>query len=167
MAHYENVVSLVDLPFNLESLLKRHIGVVQELALVFIFLLDVGIDVAILRFLVLDKIEKTLVDSNLQLLVIIRVLDYLVYGIFKVVNASVVVPNDVSVGLNRLLNDTLPEPQVFYHVTQTRINIVVILSESFIHGSSTVPQSLSLNLLRRNVFSEISNFLIKHKLEFF
>ena len=74
--------------------------IIQEFSLVVILLLDVWIDFTILCFLILYKIEKTLVDSNLQLLMIICVLDYLVDGIFEVVNGRVIVPNDVSVRLD-------------------------------------------------------------------
>jgi len=68
--------------------------------LVVVLLLDVGVDVSILCLLILDEIEKTLVYSNLQLLVIIRVLDHLVDGIFEVVDVRIIVSNNVSVRLD-------------------------------------------------------------------
>ena len=68
--------------------------------MVVVLLLDVGVDVSILCLLILDEIEKTLVYSNLQLLVIIRVLDHLVDGIFEVVDVRIIVSNNVSVRLD-------------------------------------------------------------------
>ena len=57
VAHNQNVVGFVDLPFDIESLFQGLHGVLQELALVFILLLDVGVYVSILRFLVFDETE--------------------------------------------------------------------------------------------------------------
>ena len=57
VAHNQNVVGFVDLPFDIESLFQGLHGVLQELALVFVLLLDVGVYVSILRFLVFDETE--------------------------------------------------------------------------------------------------------------
>ena len=94
------MVSSVDLPFDIKSLLQRLHGVLQELALVFILLLDVGVYVTVLRFLVFDKTEETLIDCDFKLLVVISVLHDLVDCVLKVVDVRLIVPNDVSVRLN-------------------------------------------------------------------
>ena len=65
VAHDQNMVSFVNLSFDLKSLLQRVHGVLQELALVFVLLLDVGVYVSILRLLILDEVEETLIDRDL------------------------------------------------------------------------------------------------------
>ena len=100
VAHNQNVVGFVDLPFDIESLFQGLHGVLQELALVFILLLDVGVYVSILRFLVFDETEETLIDCDFKLLVVISVLYDLVDCVLKVVDVRLIVPNDVSVRLN-------------------------------------------------------------------
>ena len=100
--------------------------------MVVVLLLDVGVDVSILCLLILDETEKTLVYSNLQLLVIIRVLNHLVDGIFEVVDVRIIVSNNVSVCLDRFLNDTLLLSQIFNHVAEGCIDFV-ILPQLFVH----------------------------------
>ena len=117
VAHNQDVVSSVDLPFDIKSLLQRLHGVLQELALVFVLLLDVGVYVSILRFLVFDETEETLIDCNFKLLMIIGVLHDLVDCVFEVVDVRLVVPDDISVRLNGLLDDTLSKSEVLDHVT--------------------------------------------------
>ena len=133
--------------------------IIQELFLVVILLLDVRVDVTILCLLILNKTEKTLVYSNLQLLMIICVLDHLVDGIFEVVNGRVIVPNDVSVCLDRLLDNALLLPQFFNHKAECSVDFV-ILPKFNVQGFSRGPQGANLNLLWSNVFSKISNLLI-------
>ena len=91
--------------------------ILEELALSLVLLLDVGVDVTILRLLILNEIEEALIDSNLQLLMIIRILNDLVDSILEVVDVSLIVPNDVSIGLDRFLDHTLSQSEIFDHVT--------------------------------------------------
>ena len=107
VGHDLQVVSLVDLALDLEALLKRLHRVLQELPLVLVFLRDVGADVSALGLLVLDEVKETLVYSNLQLLVVVRVLDHLVDCVLEVVDDRFVVADYVPVCLNALLNETL------------------------------------------------------------
>ena len=65
VAHDQNMISFVNLPFDLESFFQRVHGVLQELALILILLLNVGIYVSMLGLLVFDKVEETLVNRNL------------------------------------------------------------------------------------------------------
>jgi len=69
----------------------------EELLLVFVFLSNVWIYIAILRFLVLDKTKQALVDCNFKLLMIVSVLHYLVDSIFKFVDIGVVLADFVTV----------------------------------------------------------------------
>ena len=98
VAHNENVVGFMDLIFNFKSLLQRGDGVLEELLLIVIFLLDVGVDVPVFGLLILNEVEETLVHSDLELLMVICVLDHLVNCIFEVVDSCLVVADDVSVG---------------------------------------------------------------------
>jgi len=50
--------------------------------------------------LILNEVEETLVHSDLELLMVICVLDYLVNGVFEVVDSCLVVADDVPVGLD-------------------------------------------------------------------
>lgn len=118
VGHDLQVVCFVDLAFDLEAFLERLHGVIEEFALVLILLLDVGVDVAILRLLILNELVKGLVYGNLQLRVIVSVLDYLVDGIFEVADNRVVVANNVTVRFNLLLDETLAHTQVLHHETE-------------------------------------------------
>ena len=87
--------------------------VLEELLLVIVLLLDVGVNIAILSFLVLDKKVQTLVDCDFKLLVIISVLNNLIYGILIAVDLVLISPNCVSELFNRPLDDALGDSQVF------------------------------------------------------
>lgn len=98
-------------------------------------MLDVRVDITVLGLLILDEIEKTLVDSNLQLLVIIRVLHHLVDCILKVINVRFIVPNMVPIHLDGLLDRPLLQPQVFDHEAEACIDSVILL-EPLVHRES-------------------------------
>ena len=93
---------------------------------------DVGVDVSILGFLVLDEIEEALVHSDLQLLVVVSVLDYLIDCVLEVVDDGVVVADYVSVRLNALLNETLAHAKVLNHEAETRIDSIEV-PQSLVH----------------------------------
>ena len=63
---------------------------------------------------------------------IIGVLHDLVDCVFEVVDVRLVVPDDISVRLNGLLDDTLSQSEVLDHVTETSIDIV-IFRQSLVH----------------------------------
>ena len=65
VSHDLQVVCLVDLAFNLETLLQRVHRVFEELLLVLVLKLDAWVHVAVLSPLVCNKVVQTLVDSNL------------------------------------------------------------------------------------------------------
>ena len=132
VGHDLQVVSLVDLTFDLEALLKRRHRVLQELPLVLVLLGDVGVDVPILGLLVLDEVEEALVHSDLQLLVVVSVLDYLVDCVLEVVDDGVVVADDVPVSLNALLNETLAHAKVLNHEAETGIDSIEV-PQSLVH----------------------------------
>ena len=96
--------------------------VLEELLLVIVLLLDVGVNIAILSFLVLDKKVQTLVDCDFKLLVIISVLNNLIYGILIAVDLVLISPNCVSELFNRPLDDALRDSQVFNQVTERSID---------------------------------------------
>ena len=93
---------------------------------------DVGVDVSILGFLVLDEIEEALVHSDLQLLVVVSVLDYLVDCVLEVVDDGVVVADDVPVSLNALLDEALAHAKVLNHEAETGIDAIEV-PQSLVH----------------------------------
>ena len=154
----------MNLTFRLKSLFQRVHGILQELSLVLILILNVLIDFAVLLLLILDKPEQTLVHSDLKLLVIIGELHDLVHCILEVVDDRVIVAKHVPILLNVLLNDPLPHPQILHHEPQTGINRVVLL-QLFVHRPGSIAQAGNFELLGRDVLAQIPNFLIQHKLE--
>lgn len=85
--------------------------------MVLVLLLDVRVDVSILCLLMFDKIEETLVDSDLELLMVICVLNHLVDGILHIVDECVVVANDVTIGCDCFGDEGLADAQVLNHYT--------------------------------------------------
>ena len=63
---------------------------------------------------------------------IVSVLDNLVDRVLKVVNVGLIVPNDVSVRLDGLLDHTLSQPEVLDHIAQTCVDII-IFPKSLVH----------------------------------
>ena len=122
VGHDLKVVRLMNLAFRLKSLFQRVHGVLQELPLVLILVLNVLIDLAVLLLLILDKPEQALVHSDLELLVIISELHDLVHCILEVVDDRVVVAKHVPILLYMLLNDPLSHPQILHHEPQTGVN---------------------------------------------
>ena len=65
VGHDLQIVGLVNLTFNFETLLERVHGVLQELLLVLILLLDIRVHIAVLGALVLNESVQTLVKFGL------------------------------------------------------------------------------------------------------
>ena len=65
ISHDLQVISLVDLAFNLEALLERLDRVDQEFSLVVILLFNVRVDVSVFGLLVFDELEQRLLHSYL------------------------------------------------------------------------------------------------------
>jgi hypothetical protein len=98
--------------------------------------------------------------------VVVRVLNALVDSVFKVADDRVVVSNDVSIFENRCLDASLLSTEIFNHKAKTGIDWIVLL-ELFVHRTSTVPQIDNFELFGGDVLSQISDFFVKYKLEFF
>ena len=130
--HDLQVVSLVNLTLNFETLLERVHRVLEELPLVLVLLLDVRIDVSIFGLLVLDEPEQAVVHRDLQLLVIVCVLHHLVDGILEAVDVGVVVAHDVAVRHDGFLDDALTHAQVLNHEAERGVHLVVLL-EALVH----------------------------------
>lgn len=105
----------MNLALDLEAFLKRVHGVFEEFLLVLVLLFDARIDIAVLCFLVLNEAKETLVNCDLQLLVIVCVLHDLVDSILEIVDVCVIVADDVPVGCNGLRNQSLPHAKIFDH----------------------------------------------------
>ena len=95
--------------------------------MVLILLLDVRVNVSVLCLLMFDKIEETLVDSDLELLMVICVLDHLVDGILHIVDKGIVVADDVTIGCDCFGDESLADAQVFNHYTKVGVDGIVLL----------------------------------------
>ncbi len=117
VSHDLQVISFMDLAFNLKALLQRVDRVFKELFLVLVLLLDVGIDVSILGVKAFYEIVQTLINGDLQLLVIVRILHDLVDSVFQAVDIGLVFADNVPVSCNSFGNKSLAHTQVFNHHT--------------------------------------------------
>jgi len=137
VCHDLQVVGFMDLTLDLQALLERVHGILKELSLVFILLLNVWIDVAVLGLLILNELVKGLVDRDLELGVVVSARDHLVDSVFEVADNGVVVANDVSVGLNLLLDEALAHAQVLHHKAERCVDAVVLF-QLFVHRAGAV-----------------------------
>ena len=117
----------MDLALDFKTLLERVHGILEELLLVLVFLLNVRVHVAVLCLLVGDEAEETLVDGDLQLLMVVRVLHNLVDCVFEIVNECVVVADDVAIRRNGLCNKGLSDTKVLDHEAEGGIHGVVLV----------------------------------------
>ena len=166
VGHDLQVVGLVNLTFNFETLLERVHGVLQELLLVLILLLDVRVHIAILCALVLNESVQTLVEFGLELSMVISVLDYLVHSVLEVIDIGLVIANLVSVGRNRLGNQSLSYTEVLDHETKRGVDRIVLI-QLLVERTSSVPETGNLKFFRCYVLPEIANLFIEHELELF
>ena len=83
--------------------------------LVFILFLYVRVDFNILSALVLNILVQVIIDSALQLVIIIDVLDHCVYGILHTIYNSIVSMDCVSCSFDVFLEGFLPGSQVIDH----------------------------------------------------
>ena len=141
-------------------------GILQELLLVLVLILNVLVDLTVLLLFILNEIEKTLVNGNFELLMFISILHNLIDSILEVVDDLVVVSEDVSIRLNMLLNNTLTHSQILNHEAETRVDGIVLL-QLFVHRPCSVPQARDFELLGCDILSQVSDLLIQDKFEFF
>ena len=127
-------------------------------------MLDVWVYVTVLCLLVLDEIEKALVDRDLQLLVIISVLNNLVDSILEVVDIGFVVPDNFTVSSNSLRNQGLTNTEILNHKAERSIDRVVVV-QLLVKRLRPFTKAGNLELFRGNILPEISDLLIKNKLE--
>ena len=130
--HDLQVISLMDLAFNLKALLQRVDGVFKELFLILVLLLDVWIDVSIFATAVFNILIQTFLDSKLQLLVIVCVLHDLVHRVLQAVDPISVIADNVPVSCNSFGDKSLAHTQVFNHHTEVSIDRVVLF-QSLVH----------------------------------
>jgi len=95
-------------------------------------LLNVGIDVAILGVEAFNEIMQTLINGDLKLLVIVRILHDLVHRVLQTVDISLIFADYVPVGCNGFGYKSLAHSQVFNHHTKVSIDRVVLF-QSLIH----------------------------------
>ena len=122
VGHDLKIVRLMNLAFRLKALFQRVHGVLQELPLVLILILNVLVDLPVLLLLIIDEPEQTLIHSDLKLLVIIGELHNLIHCILEIVDHCVVIAEHITILLNVLLNYPLSHPQILHHETQTSIH---------------------------------------------
>ena len=113
--HDPHVVFFVYIFLHLEAFFKRMNRVFEIFPLVFILFLYVRVNFNILSTLVLDVLVQMIIDSALQLVIIIDVLDHCVYGILHAIYNSIVSMDCVSCSFDVFLEGFLPGSQVIDH----------------------------------------------------
>ncbi len=159
VSHYFQIVSFVDLTFNLETLFERVHRVLQILFLVFVLLLNVLVDILIASLLVFDESVEQFIDSHFQLLVIIDARDHLEYCILEILDNLVVVSDNVRICSNSFEDARLSDAQVFHHEAKACIHFVILL-QSLVHGFCPIAQILDLLFFRCNITSQVLNLFI-------
>ena len=127
--------------------------------MVLVFHLNVLIHVLISGLLILDKVVQTLIDSLLECVLVINVLNDFMTSILEVLNDHVIVPNQVAADADSVSNLGLSHSQVLNHETQTRVDLVVLL-QALIHLLGLVSQVFDFELLGSDVSPQILNLLV-------
>jgi len=107
-------------------------AVFQEFLLILIFKFNMLVDIFISSFLVSDKCVEAMINSCLQLLLVIHKLHDFMACIFEVFNGCFVAANDVTVQADYIENVCLPYAQVLDHKTKAGVHFVVLL-QSLVH----------------------------------
>lgn len=132
--------------------------------MVFVLLLDVWVDLDVLHLLVLDIRVEILVDSILQLVEIVNVLNDPVHSVLESLDEDVVGSDLRSVLLDQVLHMLLSRPEIINDVTQVCIDLIV-MSQVLIHVFSFLLQTSDLHSSWSNVTLEVLDLVVKHELE--
>ena len=154
----------MNLRLSLDSLLEGGIRHVQELLLLVILLLDVGVDVALLVLLVLDVSVKELIDSDLELLMIIDVVSCPEDSILEAIDVLIIGPDDVLALLDQGLDLLLSSTEVLNHESKVGVLLIVLL-KLFVHLLGASFQIVDGHLPWSDVLVELLDLEIKHELE--
>lgn len=154
----------VDLGLFLETLLEGVDGVFEIAFLVFVLLLDVGVDLHVLDLLVLHVRVQVLVHRALQLVEVVDELHRPVNGIREALYEDVVRPDLRPVLLDQVLHVLLPRPQIVYDVSEVGVDLVVVL-EVLVHLVGLLLETRDLHLAGRDVALKLFDLVVKHKLE--
>ena len=114
----------MDLLFFFKSFFQREDRTFQILLLIDVLLLNVRVDFNVFHFLVSHILVKTIVDSSLQLLVIVCVLNNPVHCVFKALYVDIVLSDRSSAVLNKLLHLFLSFTEFVYGETELRVDSV-------------------------------------------
>ena len=152
----------MNLRLSLDSLLEGGIRHVQELLLLVILLLDVGVDVALLVLLVLDVSVKELIDSDLELLMIIDVVSCPEDSILEAIDVLIIGPDDVLALLDQGLDLLLSSTEVLNHESKVGVLLVVLL-KLFVHLLGASFQIVDGHLPWSDVLVELLDLEIKHE----
>ena len=154
----------VDLGLFLEAFLEGVDGVLEVAFLVLVLLLDVGVDLDVLDFLVLHVGVQVLVDRPLQLVEVVDELHRPVHGVCEALYEDVVRSDLRPVLLNQLLHVLLPRPQIVNDVAEVGIDLVVVL-EVLVHLVGLLLEAGDLHLAGRDVALELLDLVVEHELE--
>jgi hypothetical protein len=127
LSHDVHVVLFVNLLLFLESLLKTSLGILEISSLVLVLLLDIWINFNVLHLLILDIRIEIFVDSPLELVKVVNVLNNPVDGILEALNKVIVLSNLGFVLLDEFSHVLLSGSEIVNNVTQVGVNLVVVL----------------------------------------
>jgi len=141
--HDVHVLLLVNLFLLLETAFQTVLRILQISSLVLELLLDIGIDLNILSWLILDIWVQILVNNLLQLIKVIDVLDAPINSIFELSNFDVVLSDLGSIVSNHVDHVFLSSLQIVNDITQVCIDLIIV-SQVLIHLISLLLESCDL-----------------------
>jgi len=160
------VVLLVQGQTLVQLVLQLLVRVRQELGLALELLLDVLVDVLLLLLAVGNVTVEVLVESQLELVVVVDALRHVVHGFLVPLHVGLVgTVLGARIG-NRLLDLQLLRSLVIDRQTEARVERVEVL-ELAIELVRLQLEFLDLVLLGSDVPLEVLNLVIEHKFEFF
>jgi hypothetical protein len=166
LVHLGKAVFVTDLGFFLNSLAERFATVFEESLLVNVFLLNVGVHLFVLHRLVLDVFIKTVVDSTLQLVVVVDILGYPVDCSLESLDVAFVTANLSSVQIVCIVEVLLFVLECVYDATESSVDSVK-MHHFIVHGLCQNFQIHNFLLLGSSLNFEFLDFVIKHIFEFF
>ena len=164
LVHDVAILILVNLVLLLESLLQGSLGSVQVSSLVILLLLDVLINLHVLRVLRLDVLVEVLVDDLLQLLKVVDVLhDPVDIGLHQL-DVDVVLDSLEPVSESGLGHHVLLGLQLIDKEAKTGVESVVV-TQLVVHLLGLTVQLNDLSGFGSDVLSQVFDLVVQHELE--
>lgn len=155
----------MDLFLLLKATFQTVLRVLQIRCLILELLLDIRINLNVLRRLVLHVRIQVLVHNFLQLIEVVNVLDDPIDGILELANFDVILTNLGAVVPDHVNHVLLPGLQIVDDVAQVGVDFVVML-QVLIHLIRLPLQTGDLLASWRNVSLQLFDFVVQYKFEF-